>query len=71
DRNNCVYNSVSSLTDDGVIIFDNSQRSQYLESQLFLKENNFKRIDFKGLCPSVAHANTTTIFYRTNNCLDI
>jgi len=71
DRNNCIYQSINALTDDGVFVFDNTQRESYNESQVFLKEKGFKRIDFKGLCPAVAHINTTTIFYRTNNCLNI
>jgi hypothetical protein len=71
DRNNCIYNSIDSLSDKGVIILDNSQRTNYNESQKFLLAKGFKRIDFTGLCPAVAHINTTTIFYRTENCLGI
>jgi predicted O-methyltransferase YrrM len=71
DRNNCVYNSLQALTDNGILIFDNSQRPEYIESQDFLKLNGYKRIDFRGLCPTVAHINTTTIFYRDNNCIHI
>jgi hypothetical protein len=71
DRNNCVYQSVDALTEDGVFVFDNSQVPSYAESQQFLKQKGFRRIDFKGLCPSVAHSNTTSIFYKPNNCLNI
>lgn len=71
DRNNCIYNSINSLTEDGVIIFDNTQRESYQDSIKFLKENGFKRIDFCGLTPAVAHANATTVFYKTKNCLGI
>lgn len=71
DRNNCVYNSVDKLTDKGIIIFDNTQLDIYSDSQNFLKSKGFKRLDFKGLCPAVAHTNTTTVFYKANNCLNI
>jgi hypothetical protein len=71
DRNNCIYNSLDSLSEKGVIILDNSQRPNYNESQEYLLTKGFKRIDFTGLCPAVAHINTTTIFYRTTNCLGI
>ncbi len=71
DRNNCIYRSIDTLSSKGVFVFDNTQRINYLESQDFLKNQGFKRIDFTGLCPAVAHINTTTIFYRPNNCLGI
>jgi hypothetical protein len=71
DRNNCVYQSIKVLNEAGVIVFDNSQIAEYAESLQFLKNEGFKRIDFKGLCPTVAHINTTSIFYRTLNCLNI
>ncbi len=71
DRNNCVYQSFNALSNDGVFIFDNSQISAYADSLQFLKDKGFRRIDFKGLCPSVAHINTTTVLYRTVNCLNI
>jgi len=71
DRNNCVHNSLDSLTKDGVIIFDNSQIEDYSVGKKFLKENGFKNIDFKGLCPCVPHSNTTSIFYKSKNCLEI
>jgi hypothetical protein len=71
DRNNCVFNSIDKLTEDGIYIFDNSQRERYLKSQQFLKEKGFKRIDFKGMCPGEASLQTTTVFYKNNNCLGI
>ncbi|MBN1115585.1 MAG: hypothetical protein JXA77_00145 [Bacteroidales bacterium] len=71
DRNNCVYNSVEHLKIDGIILFDNSQLKEYVPSQNYLRDRGFKRIDFEGLCPGVAHSNTTTIFYRSDNVLGI
>ena len=71
DRNNCVKHSLSKLKNNGVIIFDNTQREKYTLSIEFLISNGFKRIDFTGMLPIVSHNNTTTIFYRKNNCFDI
>lgn len=71
DRNNSVYNSVKKLTLDGVIVFDNSQLSEYDDALNFLRKNNFKRLDFWGQIPIAAHENCTTIFYKTKNCLGI
>jgi len=71
DRVNCVKHSINCLSDDGVIVFDNSNLSQYSEANSFLISNGFKKIDFWGLSPVTGHNNCTSIFYKHNNCLDI
>jgi len=71
DRNNCVYQTVNCLTADGVIIFDNTQVPEYASSIEYLLSNGFRKIDFIGPLPIAAHNNTTTIFYRSENCLGI
>ncbi len=71
DRNNCVKNSINFLTNDGIIVYDNTQLAEYASSIEFILQNGFKRLDFNGLLPVVAHNNTTTIFYRNENCLNI
>ena len=48
-RNKCITKCVSFLKEDGVIILDNSNRTEkYLEGTDFLAINGFKRIDFLG-----------------------
>jgi len=69
DRNNCVKYSLQKLSDDGVIVYDNTQVIEYLPSIQMLLANGFKKIDFIGNLPIVSHTNTTTIFYREKNCL--
>ena len=71
DRNNCVMLCLSKLTENGIIIYDNTQVPDYNPSIEFLQQSGFKRIDFDGLLPIVSHNNTTTIFYRSKNCLGI
>ena len=71
DRNNCAKYAVTKLTNDGIIIYDNTQVPEYTESIEYLINLGFKRIDFIGNLPIVAHSNTTSIFYRNNNCLGI
>jgi len=71
DRNNCVYNCIPNLAEDGVILFDNTQMNSYNESISFLKEKGFRKIDFWGISPIASHKNCTTIFYKSNNCLTI
>ena len=71
DRINCAKNCFEALSDDGVIIFDNSHTELYKPAADIIFNNGFKRIDFIGLTPIISHENTTTIFYRPNNCFNI
>lgn len=71
DRVQCAKNSINALTEDGVIIWDNSNRDIYQEGYDFLIAAGFKRIDFFGLGPNAEVASCTSVFYRTNNCLGI
>lgn len=71
DRNNCAIKGINCLTDDGVIIFDNSNLPDYKDSMELFKNKGFKRIDFIGLSPVTNHNNYTSIFYKEDNCLGI
>lgn len=70
-RNDCVMMSVDYLSEKGVLILDNSERTDYQPAKDFMKEKGFKSLDFEGIAPITAHNTCTTIFYRPNNCLDI
>lgn len=70
-RNACVKMAINCLTDQGVIILDNSNRADYQVSFELLKANNFKSISFKGLAVAYYWNSKTTIFYKENNCLGI
>ncbi len=71
ERVECAMNSLNALKDDGILIWDNSDRTKYAKGYQFLMENGFKRLDFYGMGPISAHSWCTSIFYRQNNCLDI
>lgn len=71
DRNNCLMNAIHHLTDDGIVIFDNSELKQYQSSVVDVMNTGFKRLDFYGMLPGVAHNSCTTILYKNNNCLEI
>ncbi len=70
DRVNCAKNSLEALKDDGVIIWDNSDREKYQEGYSYLIQNGFRRIDFEGLGP-IGSQWCTSVFYRDNNCFEI
>ncbi|OUV40627.1 MAG: hypothetical protein CBC71_07030 [Rhodobacteraceae bacterium TMED111] len=70
-RNECAFKCVYNLKEAGVIIFDDTDRSDYNPAYDYLRKNGFSRIDFTGLSPCSLNENSTSIFYRENNCLDI
>lgn len=71
DRNNCIKYAVKKLADEGVIIFDNSQLDDYKDGLEYLRMCGFKELKFTGNLPIVPNNNTTSIFYKTSNCLKI
>jgi precorrin-6B methylase 2 len=71
DRINCAKNSLKAIKPNGIIIWDNSDRSEYQDGHDFLRNNGFKKIEFVGMCPAVNLKTETAVFYRENNILDI
>jgi hypothetical protein len=70
-RNDCLKNSLEVLSSDGVIILDDSERTEYKEGVDFILSRGFNRIDFWGIAPAVLFKKCTTIFYQNGNCLGI
>ncbi len=71
DRVNCIHQILEHLTDDGIIILDDSQRKLYRDGIAYLEDRGFKRIHFEGLKPKGKIMDRTTIFYRDINCIDL
>ena len=71
ERVQCAKNCIQALKDDGVIIWDNSDRTEYQEGYDFFDAIGFKKIDFNGLGPIGNKEWRTTIYYRSNNCFNI
>jgi len=71
DRVNCALNCLDALKPDGVVIWDNSDRTEYMGGYNFLLEHGFKKIEFVGMCPVVNFKSETAIFYRQNNIFNI
>jgi hypothetical protein len=75
DRANCLFKSIDVLTQDGVIILDDSHSSrdcgdlEYIFNTL--KIRGFNSLTFSGIKPFSPEFASTTIFYRQNNCLFI
>lgn len=71
ERVECARLCVRVLKPDGVIVWDNSDRTRYQEGFDFLASRKFRRLDFSGLGPINVSGWSTSIFYRTENCLGI
>jgi predicted O-methyltransferase YrrM len=71
DRVNCARHTVERLTENGVIIWDNSDRPHYQPGFDFLAGRGFRAIEFAGFGPASYVPWQTSIFYRDKNCLGI
>lgn len=71
NRVKCTDFASKFLTDDGVLILDNSERPFYQKAKDLMAERGFRRIDFYGMAPIVSHETCSTVFYRDRNCLGI
>lgn len=71
DRVNCAKNSVQALRPRGVVVWDNSDRTEYQPGYDFLANQGFKRLDFWGMGPINSYGWCTSVFYRAGNCLGI
>ena len=71
DRVHCTKASLGALKTDGVIVFDNSDRTEYEEGYEFLRASGFRRLDFWGMGPINSYGWCTSVFYRSVNCFGI
>lgn len=70
-RNDCLINAINKLSENGVIILDDSERSEYQNGFDFILGNGFKSLEFWGIAPTVLFKKCTTLFYKSNNCLQV
>lgn len=53
------------LASDGLIIFDNSDRVEYVDAYRHLEGSGFARVDFSGLGPLNTYEWSTSIFFKS------
>ena len=70
-RNRCCVSAVVHLTEQGIIIFDDSERDRYAEGINFLISKGFRQVPFVGMAALRLTKHETSIFYRDNNCLGL
>lgn len=71
DRVNCCKHGVNALSEQGVLVLDDSERANYHEARSFLTGLGFKEISFSGISPGLFYEKATSVFYKPNNCLGI
>ncbi len=72
DRVRCAYNSVGKLKENGVIIWDNTDRNAYEDGYAYLKQKGFKRLELSSVVYGLPGTlDYTSIFYREDNILEI
>ncbi|WP_394752635.1 class I SAM-dependent methyltransferase [Crenothrix sp.] len=70
-RINCAKAGLPFLSETGVVIWDNTDGSDWPEIKALMAEHGFKEISFNGLAPQEVSLSRTTIFYRTENIFGI
>jgi hypothetical protein len=71
DRVNCCKYSVDALSENGVLVLDDSEREVYHPARVLLKAQGFKEISFSGISPGLFYEKATSVFYKQDNCLGI
>ena len=73
-RNSCLKECVDYLSEDGVVFLDNTHYKYQDQLRIgtdFMENSGFKRLDFWGMGPIYAAKSCTSIFYKSDNCLNI
>lgn len=71
DRVNCCKNCLPALSDQGVVVLDDSERDFYAPAVEFLTNAGFKHLSFSGISPGLFYRKSTSVFYKPNNCLGV
>ncbi|MCO5237725.1 MAG: class I SAM-dependent methyltransferase [Chitinophagaceae bacterium] len=70
-RGECARNTLNCLSERGVIVLDDSERERYAAIFPFYDLSGFKHLTFTGLKATGFRISSTTIFYKSDNCLGI
>lgn len=72
DRVRCACNAIKKLTENGIIIWDNSEREYYQKGFKYIKRYGFKQLELSSIVYGLPGIEDyTSIFYRENNILDL
>lgn len=65
-RFECAKAAISAISEDGIIILDDSERKNYAKIFRFFEEAGFITTNFFGIAPGQLRVKNTTIFSRKN-----
>ena len=71
DRVACMRHAPKALSENGVIVLDDSFRERYQEGIDYLLAQGFKHLHFAGLKPGSRDMHRTTIFYKEKNIFQL
>lgn len=71
DRVSAAKKAVDNLHPEGIIVWDDTNRDQYVDGFQRLRDAGFKEISFQGMGPVSAARQRTSVFYKKENCLNI
>lgn len=71
DRVACTHAAIDVLTDQGIVIVDNSNWPEFMECVHFLTSRGFRELPFYGQTPITFVPSQTSILYRQENCFGI
>ncbi len=71
NRIECAKSLLDYLTQDGVLLWDNTDGPDWPVIRGLMREAGFREVSFFGLVPQEIAASRTSIFYRDGNCLGI
>lgn len=71
DRVAVARSAINWIGEGGVIVWDDSDRTDYREGISCLRDGGFRQLEFSGLGPIVNLTKVTSVFYRPDNVLGI
>ncbi|MBN7798314.1 class I SAM-dependent methyltransferase [Parahaliea mediterranea] len=71
ERLQCMEVAVDFLSEQGVVLLDDSSRKRYQDGRSAMKRRGFRELDFIGIKPGGLSTHQTTLFYKENNCLGL
>lgn len=71
DRVACAEVAATAVTEDGVIVWDDTDRTEYRPGIDALRSAGWRQLDLPGLKPTVSWTTTSGVFYRDGNCFGL
>lgn len=70
-RNECAAIAFHSLSENGILVLDDSERTEYQPTFELAKKLGYKELSVYGMAVGVNLLKSTTFFYRSNNVFNI